>query len=273
MGGSIAKALKKLKLAEKIYATDINLKLLEYAKSKKIINNFDYRDYKFLKEADLIIISSPMLAYEGIFDIINNYRKEKCIITDIGSTKKDCMKIVKKYSSLSKHFIGSHPLTGKEKSTIKNSDADIFNNQYVLLCPSMNSRKKTEVEVKKFWRSLGCKSLVISASHHDRILAKTSHLPHIVSYLLVNMILKDRVIDNLEFYTGGGFRDLARLAQSDSKMWSDIIITNKVNLMASIDKFVLELIKFKKNINSRKSIDIEKYVKSLKYHPKKRKNV
>tara|TARA_Y100001949_G_C15770746_1_gene236311 strand:- start:240 stop:503 length:264 start_codon:yes stop_codon:yes gene_type:complete len=86
------------------------------------------------------------------------------------------------------------------------------------------------------------------------------------------MILKDRIIDNLEFYTGGGFRDLARLAQSDSKMWSDIISTNKVNLMASIDKFILELTKFKKNINNRKANDIEKYIKSLKYHPKKRKN-
>tara|TARA_Y100001970_G_scaffold53468_1_gene67723 strand:+ start:153 stop:1010 length:858 start_codon:yes stop_codon:yes gene_type:complete len=272
MGGSIAKALKKSKLAKKIYATDINPRVLEYAKTKKIINDFDYRNYEFLSEADLIIISSPMLAYEGIFNIIDNYRKEKCIVTDIGSTKKDCMKIIKKYSSLSKRFVGSHPLTGKEKSTIKNSDADIFNDQYVLLCPSLNSSKNAEVVVKNFWRLLGCKSLVISASHHDRILSKTSHLPHIVSYLLVNMILKDRIIDNLEFYTGGGFRDLARLAQSDSKMWSDIISTNKINLMASIDKFILELTKFKKNINNRKANDIEKYIKSLKYHPKKRKN-
>ena len=237
MGGSIAKAIRKTNSKIKIFATDISLKSLKYAKKEKIINDFDSEDYRFLNKSDLIIICVPMLSYRSVIDIIQTHRKSDSLITDIGSTKKEICSMVKKNKLINKFFVGSHPLTGKEKSSIKNSSEDIFKESYVLLSTIDSSTRKTEKEITNFWRKLNCRIISITPENHDKILSMTSHLPHIVSFILVDLISRNKMIDNLDSYIGGGFKDLARLAKSDLAMWTDIILTNRYNIISSISKF------------------------------------
>ncbi len=260
MGGSIAKAIRITNPKIKIFATDIDLGSLKYAKRMRIIDDFDSRKYKCLNKCDLIIICVPILSYNSAIDIIQQHRKSESLITDIGSTKKEIITIVKKNRSINKSFIGSHPLTGMEKISVKNSNADIFEDSFVLINTTGRSTKQNEKRIINFWRTLNCKTISVTPETHDKILSMTSHLPHILSFILVDIISRNKMIDNLDSYTGGGFKDLARLARSDVTMWTDIILTNRSNIISSITKFSNNLDSFKKLISKGDSKKIKDYL-------------
>jgi len=264
MGGSLAKAIKHKKLSKKIYGYDINKKSLLYAKKSKIINDYDNDDFNYLSSADLIIICAPISAYKMILKIISNYKKSNAVITDIGSTRVNIESLAKKIlHNHDDYFIGSHPLTGKETSSIKNSDRNIFNQELVLVTPSKLNKKALITKISGFWKSLGCNISIINAKTHDAILSQTSHLPHLVSFALVNIILSKKSI-NIKDYTGGGFKDFARLAHSDPLMWKDICASNNTNILSSIDVLIKELIAIKSKIKNNKHNSLYTYFKNIK---------
>ena len=251
MGGSLASSIKSKKLAKKIYAYDKNINSLEYAKSKKLINDYDNKDFKYLSESDFIIICAPMNAYKNIFNIIKKYKKSDAIITDIGSTKQNIINVSRlAIIDHEKCFIGSHPLTGKETSTIISYEKNLFEKAVVLITPMEKTKKTLINKVSKFWKAMKCKVTYISPELHDLVLSETSHLPHLVSFALVNIILNTKSIKNIKDYTGGGFRDFARLAHSDGIMWSDICSTNEKNIVTSINMLIRELNLIKNMVKS-----------------------
>ena len=263
MGGSLAGAVKKSKMAQKIYAFDINKSNLSFAKKNKIIDDYDQNDFKYLSNADLIIICAPIGAYKKIFSNIKKCKKPEAIITDIGSTKTEIIGIYKSiFNKNSNYFIGSHPLTGKESSTVKNSDASLFSDAVVLLTPVSDDTDLIK-SIDKFWRKLACKTFALNAKQHDLVLSETSHLPHMVSFALVNIILNTKSIEKIGDFTGGGFRDFARLAHSDSTMWQDICLSNSKNVVKSINRLQKELNLIKSLIN-KKDKKLFKYFQNIK---------
>ena len=251
MGASLAKSIKSKKLTKKIYAYDSNAKSLEFAKEKKLINDCDHKDYKFLSESDFIIICAPMGSYLKIFKIIDKYKKPGAIITDIGSTKQNVIDASKlKISNHNDCFLGSHPLTGKETSGVTSYENNLFNKAVVLVTPTDKSDKGLIKKISKFWKDLQCKVKIISPELHDLVLSETSHLPHLVSFALVNIILNTKSIKNIKDYTGGGFRDFARLAHSDGLMWNDICMSNDKNVISSINMLIKELSFIKSMVKS-----------------------
>ena len=263
MGGSLAGAVKKSKMAQKIYAYDISKSNLSFAKKNKIIDNYDQDNFKHLSNADLIIICAPIGAYKKIFSNIKKYKKPDAIITDIGSTKTEIVNIYKSiFTKNSNCFIGSHPLTGKESSTVKNSDVSLFSDAVVLLTPVSDDTDLIK-SIGKFWRKLACKTFVLNTKQHDLVLSETSHLPHMVSFALVNIILNTKSIEKIGDFTGGGFRDFARLAHSDSTMWKDICLSNSKNIVKSINQLKKELDLIKSLIN-KKDKKLFKYFQNIK---------
>lgn len=265
MGGSLAKAVKKTKIAQKIFAYDVSKANLSFAKKNKIIDDYDQKNLKYLSDADLIIICAPIGSYKRIFKNIKKYKKPSAIITDIGSTKTEVINIYTSIFSKDEHcFVGSHPLTGKESSTIKNSDGALFKDSVVLLTPiSIDNDANLVKNISRFWRKLSCKNFVLNAKQHDLVLSETSHLPHIVSFALVNIILNTKSIEKIEDFTGGGFRDFARLAHSDSTMWHDICRSNNKNIVRSINRLKKELDLIKSFIN-KKDKKLLKYFQNIK---------
>ena len=264
MGGSLAKCIKKKNISKKIYAYDIDKESLAYAKKNRIITDFDVNNFKYLSNTDLIVICTPVSSYNLIFKKLKKYKKNTAIITDIGSTKAN---IIRAYKQVFKNdltsFVGSHPLTGKELSMVKNSDSEIFKKSLVLMTPVLRDNIKLEEKISKFWKKLGCQVSLIDANKHDLVLSETSHLPHIVSFALVSIILNTQSINNIEDYTGGGFKDFARLAHSDSIMWKDICSSNDKNIIKSINLLKKELDVIKKII-SKKDNSLINYLKLLK---------
>ena len=249
MGGSLALAIKKHKIAKYIYAYDKCQISLDYGKSKKIITDYDTTDYKYLKNADIIFVCTPIGSYKKALSVIKNFKKNTAIITDIGSTKS----LVNKYaeqilSDNESNYIGSHPLTGKEVSSIENSSHDLYRSAVVLITPILNTSPKTKSTIKKIWSNIKSKVHIIPPDIHDHVMSLTSHLPHLVSFALVNIILSNNAIDNIKKYTGGGFKDFARLANSDPIMWADICKSNKKNIISSVNLLKKELDTIKKLI-------------------------
>ena len=264
MGGSLSKAIKIKNISKKIYAYDIDKSNLLYAKKNKIIDGYDTSNFKYLSNADLIIICTPISKYKTIFKNIKKYMKPSAIITDIGSTKINIIKDFEKiFSVRSRCFIGSHPLTGKESSSIKNSDQLIFKKSVVLLTPRDSDDQILIKKLSSMWKKLGCQIFLISPSKHDLVLSETSHLPHLVSFALVNIILNTTSINNIGDFTGGGFRDFARLAHSDSVMWNDICFSNEKNIIKSINLLKKELDLIKSYISS-KDYKLSRYLKNIK---------
>ena len=263
MGGSLAKSIKQKNLAKKIYGFDVNHENLIFAKKKKIIDDYD-NNFKYLENADLIIICAPVSKYKSIFKNISKNKKEGAIITDIGSTKVDIIREYKKaFNKNIGCFVGSHPLTGKESSSVQNSDPNLFHKAVILVTPEGENDKVLVKRILSFWKKLGCNTFIMSPTQHDLVLSETSHLPHLVSFALVNIIQNTTSIDNIEDYTGGGFRDFARLAHSDSSMWKDICFSNKKNIINSINLLKKELDHIKLLIN-KKDHKLGTYLKNIK---------
>ena len=241
IGGSIAYSLKKNKIAKYIYAFDKDKKSLLFAKREKIINDFD-RDFNYLKESDLIIICTPINAYKSIFETIKSSKNNKCLITDVGSTKKTIMQLAAKvFGPNQTQFVGSHPLAGKEKSGVKNSSKNLFKDAVTIITGSKSIKKSTINKIKSFWKKIGCKTEVLTPDFHDVIMSQTSHIPHLISYGLVNSIYQSKKVKNIGRFTGGGFEDFARIARSNPVMWRDICQNNRRNILLSLDSFIKEL--------------------------------
>ena len=263
MGGSLAHTLKRKKICKKIFAYDTNIKSLTYGKKYKIIDDYDFKDFTLIQKSDLVIICAPIRQYKKIFNIISKKVTPDAIITDIGSIKSNITESIKVTpNSFKKRFIGSHPLTGSEKYGVENFKTNLYNGQYVLIS-QYNTDRKLFNTIKIFWEKVGCKSILIKPKQHDSLLSLTSHLPHIASFVLVKEILSKCPPDQIESYTGGGFRDFARLANSDSTMWEGIISLNSANILKSIDSFVSEMKNFRKIIKKGKPLEIKNYINKI----------
>ena len=263
MGGSLAYAIKRKKYCKKIFAYDICKKSLLFAKKNLLIDDYDNKEFTLLKKSDLVIICAPVNKYDEIFKVIDENILENAMISDIGSIKSNITKSLDNFPvHLRRRFIGSHPLTGSEKYGIRNFQKNLYNNQYVLIS-QFNRDTNLLKKITNFWRKIGCNCITINPKQHDSLLALTSHLPHIASFVLVKNILSKCPSGEIDSYTGGGFRDFARLANSDPEMWEGIISLNKRNIIKSIDEFTNEIKNLKKIIRNGKSADIKKYIEKI----------
>ncbi len=245
IGSSIAKGSFKKKLAKKITVFDID----KTVKKRIISSNFKHVHHiekidKAITDADLIIICIPVLGYEKIFKKIAKYGKPKLIVTDVGSTKSNMIKLFNKNFKSKFSYVPSHPIAGTEKSGLENGFVELFHNRYNIICPTDNKKTKNVMIVKKFWENLGMHVDILSAQEHDRILGITSHLPHLLAYSLVRTAMKTEksMKSNIIKYSAGGFRDFTRITENNPNMWRDVFLANE-KIIVELSKLLISEIK------------------------------
>lgn len=264
MGGSIAKALRKSKNIFNITAVCKNKS--ELLKIRKI-NFFDNLTITFnpeiFKSADLVVVCSPVSTIAEIINKISGLIKKDCIITDVGSIKYNIYKSLSRISA--EKYIGSHPMTGSEKSGIENSDSSIFENAVVIITNNKETNKNNITELIKFWELLKCKIQVIDIKIHDLIVAYISHLPHLTASALVKTsgisFFKKNKLNILPF-AGGGFKDSTRIAAGNPDLWTDIFFNNSNYVLNAIDCFLENVNDFKKSLLSNDKKKIRAYLSS-----------
>ena len=203
-----------------------------------------------LSDVDLVVLSTPMSEYEKIIPNLNRYLNKNCLITDVGSTKENILKLKNKRLSKSLDWITSHPISGSEVSGPEYGTKNLFVNKWCIVVNDKNKIKQNKL--LKFWKKLGSKVIIMNAKTHDKIFSITSHLPHLIAYNLIKTaqdFQKKQKKDVIKF-SAGGLRDFSRIAASNEIMWRDIFFNNKRNIVSAINLFINNLNSFKKNIKN-----------------------
>ena len=266
IGSSIARGIKKNKLATKVVSSNRSNSTNKKVIRLKIVNEASSDTKKIVKGSDLIIIASPLSSYKNIILKIRNSLKNGAILTDVGSVKEKAIHLIEKNIPNNVSWISSHPIAGTEESGPESGFSELFKNRWCILTPSKKSKNKDIKLLKKFWKKLGSVVDVMDAKKHDYILTVTSHMPHLIAYNIVNTTLKikkkrDR---NIVKYSAGGLRDFTRIAASNPIMWRDIFIQNRENTSKIIDKFIVNLKNLKKLIKNKNEKKLEKIFKQTK---------
>ena len=260
LGSSLVRRISKKKIAKKIFI---------YEKSKS--NILKIRRLKLpgiivksledgVINSDLVIFCTPMSEYKKLIIKINKFISSKTIITDIGSSKIESSKVIKKFLKRGIHWIQSHPITGSEVSGPEHGKENMFKDKWCILIKDKKTNSRNLKYLNSFWKKVGSKTVMMNVEKHDKIFSITSHLPHLVAYNLVKSAQdfeKKQKYDLIK-YSAGGLRDFSRIAASNEIMWRDIFFDNKTNVSKAVDIFIKNLNSFKKDINSKNSKSILK---------------
>lgn len=240
IGGSLGLALKKKNPKYKITGID-KLEIIEKAIARGAIDEGTINLENGIKEADIIIIATPVKTIIDLLPRINPFIKKGCIVTDTGSTKGQIVKTADKILSKDVYFVGGHPIAGSEKYGIDSADPHLFQDKTYILTPTNDTNllalKKTFLLIK----IINAKKLILDPLEHDRIVGAVSHLPQIMAVSLTNMIGELGQQENNDNYfkaIGEGFKDMTRIASSPYQMWEDICETNQENILEMIQEFI-----------------------------------
>ena len=250
IGSSILRASITKKISKHYFVYEKSHKNIQ--KIKKISNKIRILrvlDDK-LSDVDLVVLSTPMSEYEKIIPNLNRYLNKNCLITDVGSTKENILKLKNKKLSKSLDWITSHPISGSEVSGPEHGTKNLFVNKWCVIVNDKNRIKQNKL--LKFWKKLGSKVIIMDAKTHDKIFSITSHLPHLIAYNLIKTaqdFQRKQKKDVIKF-SAGGLRDFSRIAASNEIMWRDIFFNNKRNIVSAINLFINNLNSFKKNIEN-----------------------
>ena len=267
IGSSLARAIKKYNLSEKIVSSNrsdiVNKKVL----GLKIVNDSSSDTQKMAKDSDLVIIATPLSSYENVILKIKNSLKNGMILTDVGSVKERVISLVEKAIPKDVSWIPSHPIAGTEESGPEAGFSELFKNRWCILTPSKKAKEKDINTLKSFWKKIGSKVDIMNAKQHDYILSITSHIPHLVAYNIVNtsMNIQKEKQSAIIKYSAGGLRDFTRIAASNPIMWRDIFIQNKTNTSKEIEKFIANLEDLKNAIENEDGKKLEEiFIKTKK---------
>jgi len=271
LGSSVLRSIHKNKLANKIFIYEKSKKNISRIKNLKLPGKVVSSLKEAVTKSNFIIFCTPMSEYKNIIMKINNYISPNTLITDVGSSKIESSKIIKKFLKKGIAWTSSHPIAGSEVSGPQHGKSNMFEGRWCILIKEKNTIKKNLNFLKKFWEKIGSKVTIMSPEKHDKIFSITSHLPHLIAYNLVKSAqdFEKKQSYDLIKYSAGGLRDFSRIAASNEIMWRDIFFNNNKNISNAIDLFIKNLKSFKSDINSKnnKSI-INKLIQTKKVRSK-----
>ena len=251
IGGSLALSLKNLEDDFIITGYDIEGEAMNVAKYRNVIDRIANNYQDATEDADLIIIATPVSKIVEVINSIKKFLKKGTIITDVGSAKENIVKKVNELLSEEVFFIGGHPMAGSENEGILSATTDLLRNAFYILTPTDSTASEPLLILHTLFTRIGSKVITIDPGEHDKNVALISHLPHILSTNLIELIdNKQKNLKNLFKLCAGGFRDMTRIAASNPKMWLDISLENKEELIKSIDEYICYLQNFRSGLKN-----------------------
>ncbi len=233
MGGSFALAMKRAGLVKRVVGYSKSPSTTDMARQMGVIDIEAPSALLAVSGADIVLIAVPVAATEATFKAIKHLVTPDMLIMDVGSTKRDVVDAGRR--GLREHigsFVPAHPITGKEVSGVAHADADLYAGRQVIITPierTLTTQLQKAVDV---WSALGCRVLKMSPEQHDAAFAAVSHLPHLISFALMNAIAGQPQGQDYLSLAGPGFRDFTRIAASDPQVWRDILVSNREELLA-----------------------------------------
>ena len=193
--------------------------------------------------ADLVVIATPLSAYAEIGRRIAPALKQGAILTDVGSVKEVVVRELGPHVPQGVHFVPGHPVAGTEHSGPEAGFAELFRDRWCVLIPLPETPLEAVAQVGGMWEAAGMRVVTMTAAHHDRVLAMTSHLPHLIAYTIVGTAtsLEESLKSEVIAFSASGFRDFTRIAASDPVMWRDIFLNNREAVLDVLQRFSEDL--------------------------------
>ena len=242
IGGSLARALKQAGEVGEVVGCGRNEENLRTAVRLGVVDRYETDPARAVASADVVVVAVPLGAIESVLRTIVPHLAPEAVVTDVGSAKGSVVADVERvYGYLPPHFVPGHPIAGTERSGVEASFATLFQRRRVILTPLAETAAAAHRLIQRMWKLTGAEVVDMGVRHHDAVLAATSHLPHMLAYTLVDTLA--RLDDRAEIfrYAAGGFRDFTRIASSDPRMWHDICVANREQLLEMIALFSADL--------------------------------
>ena len=268
IGSSLARAIRQYALGDTIVGVDSDPKVLRAARSLSLADEYHQQVDDAIGQADLIIVCVPLGAYADLASRISPRLKPGAIVTDVGSVKRITLTAFTPLLSSRNPLVPAHPVAGTEKSGPLAGFADLFKRQWCILTPE-DPQTQAVQEVKRFWQGCGSEIEIMEATHHDRILALMSHIPHLIAYTIVGTAIdlykfmplsvpSSRHNEEILKFAAGGFREFTRIAASNPIMWRDIFTSNKEFILEILQRFTEDLTDLQRLIRRDESKVLEK---------------
>lgn len=261
IGGSFALALRKAGMVKFIVGVGRNKENMQRALSLGVIDKIADNPASAMQDADFVLLAMPVGQTTNIMAQIAPHLGSETILTDVGSTKQDVIAVAQSYLADNiRNFVPGHPIAGAELSGVGAAQADLFRDKHLILTPLAETAAHAINQVVKCWQSCGAQISQMHADEHDKVLAATSHLPHILAFTLMNFLRgsNENNPENLLRFAGSGFRDFTRIASSSPEMWRDICLANREALLTQIDAYKDALTSLQENLASSDAQALEK---------------
>jgi cyclohexadieny/prephenate dehydrogenase len=243
IGSSLARVLRRDSPQTYIVACARRAETLAAVRRLNIADETTDDPAKAVAGADLVVLATPLSAYAGIAVQIAPALKPGAIVTDVGSVKEQVIRDLQPVLPKGVHLVPGHPVAGTEHSGPESGFAELFRDRWCILTPLPDGTPEAVAKVKALWELAGMKVVTMPADHHDKVLAMTSHLPHLIAYTIVGTAnaLGDDLKSEVIAFSAGGFRDFTRIAASDPVMWRDVFLQNREAVLEMLQRFTEDL--------------------------------
>ena len=243
IASSMCHAMRRAGLTSEIIGYARSSETREIAREMGLCDRVCETAAEAVADADLVVLCVPVGAMESVSKEIGPYLKKGATVSDVGSVKTTVIAAVQPSIPDGVHFIAAHPLAGTEHSGPRSGFAELFDNRYTIIVPVEGADRAAVQQLESFWQAMGALTEEMDAEHHDRVLAVTSHTPHLIAYTMVGVADDLRRVTDSEVikYSAAGFRDFTRIAASDPVMWRDVFLNNKEATLEILGRFTEEL--------------------------------
>ena len=243
IGSSIALAARRQGLVDVIAISTRKAETLDEARDLNLGDIYTLDAAEAVRGADLVIICTPVGAYEGVMRAIAPALEKGAVLSDVGSVKGHVVRTLAPLVPEGVSFIPGHPLAGTEHSGPSAGFPELFAGRWCVLTPGPEVDPEQTEKLAAFWRAMGSQVEAMDAAHHDMVLAITSHIPHLVAYNIVGTVADLEAATQSEVikFSASGFRDFTRIAASDPVMWRDIFLTNRDAVLEMLGRFSEDL--------------------------------
>jgi prephenate dehydrogenase len=242
IGGSLARALRAAGCVGEVIGCGRSAENLELAFDLGVIDGCSQDPAAAVQHADMVLLAVPLGAMRTTLQQIGGALAADAVVTDVGSVKGSVVAdAVAVFGQAPPWLVPGHPIAGTERSGVAASFPELYQNRRVILTPLPQTDPDAVAKVRAMWQATGAEVTEMDVSHHDQVLAATSHLPHMLAFGLVDTLARMQDNDEIFRYAAGGFRDFTRIASSNPVMWRDICIANADALSQMLDRFSAEV--------------------------------
>lgn len=239
IGGSLALALKKNGKGKRFLGYDTEPQSVEKALSLGALDETCSSAAELATKSDLVIIATPVRAIPRVLEEIGPAVRPGTLVIDVGSTKTNIVQRAMELLPREVIFVGGHPMAGSEQHGIENADPDLFQNSTFVFTPTESCSAEVFSFLLQVFTSIGSRVIFMDPEAHDRAVSLISHLPHLLAFSLVNLLVEEgKRLEGVSRLASGGFRDMTRIASSNPHLWIDILLENREEVVSAIDKFM-----------------------------------